>query len=357
MLIKNFNFDLPKSLIAYFPTKQRRKCRLLFLNGLSGSINHGIFSDITNRINPGDLLILNNTRVIPARIFGRKKLSGGKIEILIEQILDNNCVLAQVKASHKLKPGMEIQLEKNGSTVKAISIMRYGRLFKIFFEDNRNVIDIINNIGHMPLPPYIKRPDINLDQELYQTVYGTIPGAIAAPTAGLHFDQFLLNKLREKGVNIAFITLHIGSSTFQPVKVKNIKDHNMHPEYVEVSQEVADAVINCKNQGKKIIAVGTTCVRSLESAAKINENKIISPFFDYTNIFIYPGYKYKIIDALITNFHLPQSTLIMLVSSFAGYQHTMNAYQTAIHNKYSFLSYGDAMFITKNPMAPQEKFN
>ncbi|PPI87721.1 tRNA preQ1(34) S-adenosylmethionine ribosyltransferase-isomerase QueA [Candidatus Pantoea edessiphila] len=353
MFVNNFNFELPKSLIAHFPLKKRRNCKLLFLNGLSGSVTHGVFSNILDNIQKGDLLVLNNTRVIPARIFGHKKLTGGKVELLIERILNSNCVLAHVRSSKEIKPGTELQLGDNRD-VKAILIMRHNKFFKIIFEDNRNIIDIINDIGHVPLPPYINRLDDDIDVKLYQTVYGTCPGAIAAPTAGLHFDNFLLHKLRKKGVDIAFVTLHIGSGTFQPIHVEKIADHYMHPEYVEVSEKVVNAVINCKNNGKKVIAVGTTSVRSLESAAKTNKQKIISPFFDYTNIFIYPGYKYKITDAMITNFHTPKSTLIMLVCAFGGYHHTMRAYQIAIAEKYSFLSYGDAMFVTKNPNAPKE---
>ncbi|PPI88385.1 tRNA preQ1(34) S-adenosylmethionine ribosyltransferase-isomerase QueA [Candidatus Pantoea edessiphila] len=354
MLVTNFSFELPKYLIACFPSENRSNCRLLSLNGLNGSVTHGVFSNILDKINKGDLLVLNNTRVIPARIFGLKKSTGGKIEILIESILDKNCILAHVRTSQELKLGTELQLGDDKNVI-AIPIKRCNKLFKIIFKDNRNIMNIINDIGHIPLPPYIKRPDGYIDRKRYQTVYGTRLGAIAAPTAGLHFDKNLLDKLKKKGVDIAFVTLHVGSGTFQTVHVKNIKDHKMHSEYVEVSQEVVNAVIDCKNRGGKIVAVGTTCVRSLESAA--NKKKIISPYYDYTKIFIYPGYKYKIIDALITNFHTPKSTLIMLVSSFAGYNHTMNAYQIAIAKKYSFLSYGDAMFITKNPKAPQEKFN
>ncbi|MXP51384.1 tRNA preQ1(34) S-adenosylmethionine ribosyltransferase-isomerase QueA [Pantoea sp. SoEX] len=356
MLVADFDFELPKSLIAYFPMEKRSDCRLLFLEGTNGYITHGIFSDILNKINKGDLLVLNNTRVIPARIFAYKNFTGGKVEILIERILDNHCVLANISSSKSLKFGTELLLGENRNIKAIISNISCNKLFKIIFQDNRNVIDIINDIGNIPIPPYIKRPVTNIDNTLYQTVYGTRLGAIASPTAGLHFDTLLLKKLKEKGVDIVFITLHIGSATFQSIRVEKVEEHSMHTEYVEVSKEVVDAVIKCKNRGNKVIAVGTTCVRSLESAAKMDSKKIISPFFDYTKIFIYPGYKYQIIDALITNFHTPKSTLIMLVSAFAGYKHTMHAYQIAIAKKYNFLSYGDAMFITINPHAPEEQF-
>ena len=223
------------------------------------------------------------------------------------------------------------------------------------FDDARSVLDILNAIGHMPLPPYIERPDEEADRELYQTVYSEKPGAVAAPTAGLHFDEPLLAKLREKGVEMAFVTLHVGAGTFQPVRVDSIEDHIMHSEYAEVPQEVVDAVLAAKARGSRVIAVGTTSVRSLESAAQAAKNDLIEPFFGDTQIFIYPGYQYKVIDALVTNFHLPESTLIMLVSAFAGYQHTMNAYKAAVEQKYRFFSYGDAMFITYNPLALNER--
>jgi S-adenosylmethionine:tRNA ribosyltransferase-isomerase len=223
------------------------------------------------------------------------------------------------------------------------------------FEDERTVLDILNSIGHMPLPPYIDRPDEESDRELYQTVYSQKPGAVAAPTAGLHFDEPLLEALRNKGIEQAFVTLHVGAGTFQPVRVDSIEDHIMHSEYAEVPQDVVDAVLACKARGNRVIAVGTTSVRSLESAAQAAKNDLIEPFFGDTQIFIYPGYQYKVIDALVTNFHLPESTLIMLVSAFAGYKNTMNAYKEAVGSEYRFFSYGDAMYITYNPQAINER--
>jgi S-adenosylmethionine:tRNA ribosyltransferase-isomerase len=354
MRVADFAFELPESLIAHYPQAQRSGCRLLSLEGPSGTLSHGVFTDVLDKLNPGDLLVFNNTRVIPARVFGRKA-SGGKIEMLVERMLDDKRVLAHVRASKAPKPGAELLLGEDES-VKATMVARHDALFEIVFDDERAVLDILNSVGHMPLPPYIDRPDEEADRELYQTVYSARPGAVAAPTAGLHFDEPLLQALKEKGIEMAFVTLHVGAGTFQPVRVDNIEEHHMHAEYAEVPQEVVDAVLACKARGNnKVVAVGTTSVRSLESAAKASQDALIAPFFDDTQIFIYPGYEYQVIDALITNFHLPESTLIMLVSAFAGYQHTMAAYRAAVAEQYRFFSYGDAMFISKNPQAPLEK--
>lgn len=353
MRVADFAFELPESLIAHYPQAQRSGCRLLSLDGPSGQLTHGVFTDVLEKLNPGDLLVFNNTRVIPARVYGRKA-SGGKIEMLVERMLDDKRVLAHVRASKAPKPGAALLLGDDES-VKATMVARHDALFEIVFDDERAVLDILNSVGHMPLPPYIDRPDEEADRELYQTVYSQKPGAVAAPTAGLHFDEPLLAALREKGVEMAFVTLHVGAGTFQPVRVDSIEDHVMHSEYAEVPQEVVDAVLACKARGNRVVAVGTTSVRSLESAAQASREALIAPFFDDTQIFIYPGYEYQVIDALITNFHLPESTLIMLVSAFAGYQHTMAAYRAAVAEAYRFFSYGDAMFITKNPQATQEK--
>ena len=352
MRVADFNFALPESLIAHYPQPERSACRLLSLDGPSGELQHGVFTDVLDKLQPGDLLVFNNTRVIPARVYGQKA-SGGKLEMLVERMLDEKRVLAHVRASKAPKPGTELLLG-DALAVRATMVARHDTLFEIEFRDSREVLDILNHIGHMPLPPYIDRPDEEADRELYQTVYSAKPGAVAAPTAGLHFDQPLLDALRQKGIETAFVTLHVGAGTFQPVRVESIEDHIMHAEYAEVPQEVVDAVLACKARGNKVVAVGTTSVRSLESAAKAAENALIAPFFDDTQIFIYPGYQYQVIDALITNFHLPESTLIMLVSAFAGYKNTMNAYQQAVEQQYRFFSYGDAMFITQNPQAVNE---
>ncbi|AFR02454.1 S-adenosylmethionine:tRNA ribosyltransferase-isomerase [Pectobacterium carotovorum subsp. carotovorum] len=352
MRVTDFSFELPESLIAHYPQAERSGCRLLSLDGPTGNLTHGVFTDLLDKLNPGDLLVFNNTRVIPARLFGRKA-SGGKLEVLVERVLDDHRVLAHVRASKAPKPGTELLLGDDES-VKATMTARHDALFELHFDDARDVLSILNDIGHMPLPPYIDRPDEDADRELYQTVYSQRPGAVAAPTAGLHFDEPMLAALREKGIDMAFVTLHVGAGTFQPVRVDTIEDHIMHAEYAEVPQDVVDAVLACKARGNRVIAVGTTSVRSLESAALASQNAAIEPFFGDTKIFIYPGYHYRIIDALVTNFHLPESTLIMLVSAFAGYQNTMSAYRQAVAEQYRFFSYGDAMFITHNPMAEQE---
>lgn len=353
MRVADFSFELPESLIAHYPQPQRSACRLLSLDGPTGQLTHGTFTDLLDKLKPGDLLVFNNTRVIPARLYGHKA-SGGKIELLVERMLDETRVLAHIRASKAPKPGAELLLGDDES-VQATMVARHDALFEVKFNDERPVLDILNAIGHMPLPPYIERPDEEADRELYQTVYSQKPGAVAAPTAGLHFDEPLLAALREKGIEMAFVTLHVGAGTFQPVRVDSIEDHIMHSEYAEVPQDVVDAVLAAKARGNNVVAVGTTSVRSLESAAQAAKNSLIEPFFGDTQIFIYPGYQWKVVDALVTNFHLPESTLIMLVSAFAGYQHTMRAYKEAVKAEYRFFSYGDAMFITHNPQAVNER--
>ncbi|CAI2478380.1 S-adenosylmethionine:tRNA ribosyltransferase-isomerase [Serratia proteamaculans] len=352
MRVADFSFELPESLIAHYPQPERSACRLLQLDGPSGELKHGVFTDLLDNLEAGDLLVFNNTRVIPARMFGRK-VSGGKIEVLVERVLDDHRVLAHVRASKAPKPGTDLLLGDDES-IAATMVARHDTLFELRFNDERDVFTILNAVGHMPLPPYIDRPDEDADRELYQTVYSEKPGAVAAPTAGLHFDEPLLAALRDKGIEMAFVTLHVGAGTFQPVRVETIEEHVMHAEYAEVPQDVVDAVLACKARGKRVVAVGTTSVRSLESAANASKEALIAPFFGDTSIFIFPGYHYQVIDALVTNFHLPESTLIMLVSAFAGYKNTMHAYQQAVAEQYRFFSYGDAMFISRNPQAEQE---
>ncbi|MGO4742920.1 tRNA preQ1(34) S-adenosylmethionine ribosyltransferase-isomerase QueA [Serratia quinivorans] len=352
MRVADFSFELPETLIARYPQPERSGCRLLQLDGPSGALTHGVFTDLLDNLDAGDLLVFNNTRVIPARMFGRK-VSGGKIEVLVERVLDDHRVLAHVRASKAPKPGTDLLLGDDES-IAATMVARHDTLFELRFNDERDVFTILNAAGHMPLPPYIDRPDEDADRELYQTVYSEKPGAVAAPTAGLHFDEPLLAALREKGIEMAFVTLHVGAGTFQPVRVETIEEHVMHAEYAEVPQDVVDAVLACKARGKRVVAVGTTSVRSLESAANASQQALIAPFFGDTSIFIFPGYHYQVVDALVTNFHLPESTLIMLVSAFAGYKNTMNAYQQAVAEQYRFFSYGDAMFISRNPQAEQE---
>lgn len=291
--------------------------------------------------------MFNNTRVIPARMFGRKE-SGGKLEVLVERMLDEKRFLAHVRSSKSPKPGTLVFLGEEDQ-YSAEMVARQDALFELHLKADKTILEVLEEIGHMPLPPYIDRPDEDADKERYQTVYNQKPGAVAAPTAGLHFDNQLLEQIKAKGAEFAYVTLHVGAGTFQPVKVDNILEHHMHSEYAEVSQEVVDAIKTTKARGGRVIAVGTTSVRSLESAAQesLKNGTELMPFFGDTEIFIFPGYQYQLVDCLITNFHLPESTLIMLVSAFAGYDHTMNAYQHAVTNQYRFFSYGDAMFIEK----------
>ena len=346
MKLSDFHFVLPENLIARYPTEKRSSSRLMHLNGKSGDITHKQFTDILGLIDEGDLLIFNNTRVIPARLLGQKE-SGGKVEILIERVLDEHRVLAHVRASKAPKVGSKLILE---GTVKAEMVARHDALFELKFLNDEPVLVLLEQFGHMPLPPYIDRPDEDSDKERYQTVYNKVPGAVAAPTAGLHFDENILQQLKDKGVNSEFVTLHVGAGTFQPVRVDNIIEHQMHSEYAEVSQQVVDAILATKAAGKRIIAVGTTSVRSIESAAhaSLKAGSELAPFFSDTDIFIYPGYEFQLIDAMLTNFHLSESTLLMLVSAFCGKQNIESAYQQAIDQEYRFFSYGDAMFLNKN---------
>lgn len=359
MLVSDFHFDLPDNLIARYPTQERTASRLLYLNGETGEYQDQQFADLLQHIQQGDLLIFNNTRVIPARLYG-KKASGGKLEVLVERVLDEYRCLAHIRASKAPKEGSEIILGEDklgeGNGLHAVMTARHDALFELHFNANAPLFDLLQQAGHMPLPPYIDRPDEDTDQERYQTVYSKVLGAVAAPTAGLHFDNAMLEKLREKGVNTAFVTLHVGAGTFQPVRVEKLADHKMHSEYAEVSQEVVDLILKTKAAGKRVICVGTTSVRSIESAAQAaeKEGKLIAPFYSDTAIFIHPGKKFRIVDALVTNFHLPESTLIMLVSAFAGYKNCMNAYAHAVKAQYRFFSYGDAMFITQNPHAEKD---
>ena len=340
MKLADFNFELPERLIAKYPTEQRTASRMLCLIGNSGEVVHRQFTDIVALLQPNDLLVFNNTKVIPARLLG-KKSTGGQVEVLIERITESQCALAHVKASKAPKPGSMIRLE---DAIDVEVTGRQGALFELQFHGGDSVLESLENYGHMPLPPYIDRPDEVSDKSRYQTVYGEKPGAVAAPTAGLHFDEALLDTIKAKGVNIAFVTLHVGAGTFQPVRVDNIEEHQMHAEYAEIPQGVVDAVYAAKQAGGRVVAVGTTSVRSLETAAASGD---IQPFFDDTSIFIYPGYKFNVVDAMVTNFHLPESTLMMLISAFAGRDHVMDAYERAIEAEYRFFSYGDAMFIEK----------
>lgn len=342
MRVADFSFDLPDELIARYPMAQRNASRLLMLDGNSGALADKQFTDLLEMINPGDLMVFNNTRVIPARMFGQKA-SGGKLEILVERMLDDKRILAHVRSSKSPKVDSLIHLD-GGYQMKMVA--RHDTLFELELLSELTILEVLEAVGHMPLPPYIDRPDEDADKERYQTVYNQNPGAVAAPTAGLHFDDAMLDALKAKGVNIAFVTLHVGAGTFQPVRVDTILEHKMHSEWANVPQDVVDLIAQTKAAGKRVVAVGTTSVRSLESAARASLGEL-KAFSGDTDIFIYPGYQFQVVDAMVTNFHLPESTLIMLVSAFAGFDHVMAAYQHAITQKYRFFSYGDAMFVTK----------
>lgn len=339
MNLRDFHFYLPEELIAHYPPTKRTDSRLLCLYRDSGEIVHRHFTDFISLIMPEDLLVFNNTRVIPARLFGHKE-SGGKVEVLVERVMVDNQILAQVRASKAPKEGSHIIFS---AEVKAEVLGREGDFFIIAFPRGLALMSLLDEIGHMPLPPYIKREDELSDKERYQTVYAEKQGAVAAPTAGLHFDKALLNEIDEKGVDTAKVTLHVGAGTFQPVRSEKIEDHEMHAEYLEVDEEVCAKVNACRDRGGRVIAIGTTSVRCLETASSSGE---ILPYKGDTNIFIYPGYKFKSVDALLTNFHLPESTLIMLVSALAGRENVLAAYKEAVDKKYRFFSYGDASFIS-----------
>ncbi|WP_339118227.1 tRNA preQ1(34) S-adenosylmethionine ribosyltransferase-isomerase QueA [Halomonas sp. BMC6] len=339
----DFHFELPDELIARYPSEQRSDCRLLCVDGQSGALAHRRFPDLLDLLEPGDLLVFNDTRVIPARLHGHKA-SGGKVEMLLERPLDSHRGLAHIRSSKSPKPGTELIFEGD---IHAVVEGRRDALFELRFLGETPMIALLEKHGHMPLPPYITREDELSDRERYQTVYARRDGAVAAPTAGLHFDQPLLDALAKKGINSAFVTLHVGAGTFQPVRVDNILEHHMHSEWIEVTETTCQQIRETQAAGKRVIAVGTTSVRCLESACMKSSDGQIAPFSGDTDIFIYPGYEWRCVDALITNFHLPESTLLMLVSAFAGYEHIMQAYRTAVEERYAFFSYGDAMLLTR----------
>ncbi len=333
----DFHYELPAELIAQLPLEQRSASRLLCFDRQSSHLDDRKFGDLPGLLSPGDLLVFNNTEVIPARLFGHKA-SGGRVEILVERLLSQHECLAQVRASKSPKPGGNLILE-DGSELLVL-----GRKDSFFHLQavTGDLMDLLQGLGHMPLPPYITREDTQRDRDRYQTVYAKTPGAVAAPTAGLHFDQTLLDQLKDTGIQSATVTLHVGAGTFQPVRVDNIEDHHMHAEWLEVPQSACDAIAATRTRGGRVIAVGTTAVRSLETAA---QGGSLKPFSGDSRIFIYPPYQFRVVDAMITNFHLPESTLLMLVSAFAGREPTMAAYRHAVEQRYRFFSYGDAMLI------------
>ena len=339
MKVSDFSFDLPDHLIAKHPAKERSNSRLLHLNAATGEISHRHFTSLPELLDAEDLLVFNDTRVIPARFFGRKE-TGGKVELLLERIVSKNEAMAQIRVSKSPKMGANIRLDGDIS-VKLLD--KEGSFYRILFPDP-GVSEIALKYGHMPLPPYIDRADEELDYDRYQTVYARRDGAVAAPTAGLHFDEKVFFDISEKGIRKTEVTLHVGAGTFQPVRTENVEEHEMHREFLEVSDRASKEVEDCRRRGGRVVAIGTTSVRSLESASTRGS---VSPFNGETEIFISPGYEFRSVDAMVTNFHLPGSTLLMLVSAFAGMSNIKAAYQSAIEESYRFFSYGDAMLITR----------
>lgn len=337
----DYYYDLPKELIAQTPLEKRDSSRLMQLDRKTGEIKHGIFTDVLDLLNPGDVLAVNNSRVMPSRLLGKKVDSGGAIEFLLLKQLGNNEWETMVRPGKRAKVGAEFEFGNGLLKAEVIDILEGGNRRVRFNYDGSNIFNVLEEIGKMPLPPYITE-ELD-DGEMYQTVYSKELGSAAAPTAGLHFTEELLQKLQDKGVKIAYLTLHVGLGTFRPVKVDDVTQHHMHSEHYWVSQEAADLINEAKTTGHRVIACGTTSCRTLESAYIKGEG--LHECSDNTDIFIYPGYEWKCVDALITNFHLPESTLIMLVSSFAGYDHIMHAYDVAVKERYRFFSFGDAMFI------------
>jgi S-adenosylmethionine:tRNA ribosyltransferase-isomerase len=336
----DFSYLLPTELIAQYPLPERSGSRLLCVDGISGALVDRRFRQLPELLRAGDLLVFNDTRVIAARLLGVKE-SGGRVEVLIERVLGAHCVLAQVRASKSPKRGGRLLLE---GRLEAEVVGRREELYELRFCDPRPVPEVLEEVGRVPLPPYIARAAEATDAQRYQTVYAARPGAVAAPTAGLHFDRPLLERLAAAGVESTYVTLHVGAGTFQPVRAERLEEHVMHGEHVEVGTGVCEQVRAARARGGRVVAVGTTAVRSLESAAQGGE---LAPFRGETRLFIHPGYRFRCVDALITNFHLPESTLLMLVCAFGGYGSVMAAYRHAVEQRYRFFSYGDAMFITR----------
>jgi S-adenosylmethionine:tRNA ribosyltransferase-isomerase len=344
----DFAYELPAGLIAQAPLPVRSSSRLLACDGASGALRDLSFRDLPGLLAPGDLLVCNDTRVLPARVRG-SKATGGAVEILLERVLAPRRVLAQARSSKGFRSGMEVRLPGGH---RAVAAGRSGDLFE--FDLDCDAREFFEAHGEMPLPPYIGRPVQPEDNERYQTVYAREPGAVAAPTAGLHFDQALFDALAGRGVEVASLTLHVGAGTFQPVRADDIDEHRLHPERARVSDAVVAAVLAARRRGSRVVAVGTTVVRSLETAALLEP---LVPFEGLTDLFIRPGFRFRVVDALVTNFHLPESTLLMLVCAFAGHERVLAAYRHAVTSRYRFFSYGDAMFLTPSPeaLAPRER--
>jgi S-adenosylmethionine:tRNA ribosyltransferase-isomerase len=343
MRLDQFDFDLPPELIAQHPPQHRGQSRLLYLNGSDGGLRDLLFKDLPEQLAPGDLLVLNDTRVIRARLLGEKS-TGGRVDLLIERILDSNHALALLKASHAPRPGTTLKVA--GTAVRVLE--RRGEFYLLEFGAQDRVLEVLERFGMLPLPPYITRPAHREDETRYQTVYAHAPGAVAAPTAGLHFDRPMLEVLHGRGVELAFLTLHVGAGTFQPVRVSNIEEHRMHSELFQLPDATVQAIIRARSRGGRIVAVGTTTLRALESACA---GGTLRAGGGETDIFIRPGFRFRVVDRLITNFHLPRSTLLMLVCAFAGMENALRAYRHAVARGFRFFSYGDAMLIDPSPQA------
>lgn len=340
MRTTDFDFNLPDELIAQFPATARGSSRLLRLDGRTGAVSDQLFRQLPEFLQPGDLLVFNDTRVIKARLAG-VKTSGGKVEVLIERILDNQRALAHIRASKAPKPGSRLLI---ADRLEAEVMERQDDLFLLHFFGETPILDLLEQHGALPLPPYISHTADSMDEERYQTVYARAPGAVAAPTAGLHFDPAMLELLQQHGIQIAYVTLHVGAGTFQPVRVDNIAEHKMHSELYSIPSETVALIKQTQSRGGKVTAVGTTALRALESATR--SGNLVAGHGE-TDIFITPGYRFRVVERLLTNFHLPKSTLLMLVSAFAGIEHIQQAYQHAIEQRYRFFSYGDAMLIER----------
>lgn len=337
---KDFYFDLPQELIAQDPLEDRSSSRLLVLDKTTGAVSHHVFRDIVSFLNPGDCLVLNNTKVIPARLLGEREGTGAHVEVLLLKRREGDVWETLVKPGKKCRPGTRLSFGEGLLKAEVLETVEEGNRL-IHFEYEGIWEEVLDRLGEMPLPPYITHK--LQDRNRYQTVYAKYEGSAAAPTAGLHFTKDLLEQIELKGVNIAYVTLHVGLGTFRPVKEENVLEHHMHSEFYQVTEEAAKKINDTKKAGGRVICVGTTSCRTIESAA--DENGVVHPGSDNTEIFIYPGYRFKVLDALITNFHLPESTLVMLVSALAGRENVLNAYQEAIKERYRFFSFGDAMFI------------
>ena len=342
MLVKDFDYELPPELIAQDPIENRSESRLMLLDKKTGRIGHKHFYDIIDYLDPGDCLVLNNTKVIPARLIGSREGTGGKVEVLLLKRLENDCWECLVKPGKKARPGAVIEFGEGLLKAEVVEMMEEGNR-KIRFLYEGIFEEILDKLGQMPLPPYITHE--LKDKDRYQTVYAKYDGSAAAPTAGLHFTKELLQRIEEKGISIAYVTLHVGLGTFRPVKVSEITDHHMHSEFFMLDEDAAEKINRAKETGHRVICVGTTSCRTIESAASMLGSSTLRTISGWTDIFIYPGYTFRVLDGLITNFHLPQSTLLMLVSALATREHVLAAYEEAIRERYRFFSFGDAMFI------------